>query len=61
MLDQWKIESLFRVPVEDFVGEDGNECICIFNSEIDAVTFVSRDEADELDKAWHPKSGAASV
>ncbi len=46
-LEHWSISSLFLVPSEDTIDEGGESCHCVFNAEIDAVTFVG--PADRLD------------
>lgn len=47
-LGNWRIESLFLVPAEDGTDEDGSPIFCVFNQEIDAVTFIDTAERESL-------------
>jgi hypothetical protein len=44
------IESLYLVPSEDSADENGQPLFCVFNRQIDAITFVGREELALLKK-----------
>ena len=47
-LNSWAIESLYLVPSEDSLDDEGRSIHCVFNREIDAVTWVDSEEVSLL-------------
>ncbi len=47
MLD-WPAADLTIVISESFTDEDGEECICVYSRELDAVTFVDATASEAL-------------
>ena len=44
----FKLEDLFLIPSRDFTDEDGHKICCVYCKVIDAVTFISESEIEEL-------------